>query len=115
MNREIHKIDATEKIAGRLASKIAFLLQGKHKISYQSNTDQGDFVEVTNSAQMKFSGKKIEQKVYHRTTGYPGGIRTKKLKDLIVQSPEKLLRDMVYDMLPKNKLRAEMIKRLKVS
>ncbi|MDD5749533.1 MAG: 50S ribosomal protein L13 [Patescibacteria group bacterium] len=115
MTRETHKIDAADKIAGRLASHIAFLLQGKNKPSYKINVDNGDFVEVANVAKINFSGKKIEQKVYHRTTGYPGGIRTRQLKEMIVKNPHKILRDMVYDMLPKNKLRAGMIKRLKIS
>ena len=115
MNRQTHKIDATGKIAGRLASEIAVLLQGKNKTDYQPNVDSGDLVEVTNVSEMKFSGKKLETKVYYRNTGYPGGIRTKKLKDMMANEPNKVLRGMVYDMLPKNRLREDMIKRLKVS
>ena len=80
---------------------------------YQSNIDSGDFVEVANVSAMKFSGKKLDTKVYYRNTGYPGGIRTKKLKDMMVSEPSQVLRTMVYDMLPKNKLREDMIKRLK--
>ena len=113
MNRQTHKIDATGKIAGRLASEIAVLLQGKNKTYYQLNIDSGDFVEVANVSAMKFSGKKLDTKVYYRNTGYPGGIRTKKLKDMMANEPNQVLRTMVYDMLPKNRLREEMIKRLK--
>lgn len=112
MERTTHTIDATEKIGGRLASKIAFLLQGKNKITYQAHTDCGDMVEVENVSKMKFSGKKLDDKVYYRNTGYPGGIRTTKLSDLMAKQPAEALRKMVYNMLPDNKLRAKMIKRL---
>lgn len=112
MERLTHKIDATDKIGGRLASEIAVLLQGKHKASYEPHIDGGDIVEVTNVKDMKFSGKKLEQKFYHRTTGYPGGIRSKQLKDMMINDPSEVLHKMVYNMLPKNRLRAHMIKRL---
>ncbi|MBT6691500.1 50S ribosomal protein L13 [Candidatus Parcubacteria bacterium] len=112
MERTTHKIDATERIAGRLASEIAVLLQGKNKVSYQPNVDCGDIVEVTNVAKIKFSGKKIDTKVYHRTTMYPSGIRTKELKNLIKDDPAEVLRKTIYNMLPKNRLRSNMLKRL---
>lgn len=112
MERATHKIDATEQIAGRLASKISTLLQGKHKVEYQPHTDCGDFVEVTNVDKLKFTGKKLEQKVYHRNTGYPSGIRTKELKNLIKDNPAEVLEKTIYNMLPKNKLRPKMLKRL---
>lgn len=110
-----HKIDASGQIAGRLASQIAVLLQGKNKASYQPHIDGGDIVEIDNVKDMKFSGKKLETKVYYRTTGYPGGIRTKNLKDMMANEPAAVLKSMVYDMLPKNKLRPHMIKRLKIN
>lgn len=112
MERQTHKIDAQDKIAGRLASEIALLLQGKNKPSYQPHTDCGDIVEVTNVAGLKFSGKKLEQKKYYRNTGYPGGIRTKNLKDVLRDNPAEVLQKTIYNMLPKNKLRARMLKRL---
>ena len=115
MERKLHKIDARGKIAGRLASEISLLLQGKNKVTYQSHLDCGDKVEVINVAQMKFSGKKLEQKIYYRHTGYPGGIRTTKLKDLMEHNPAEALRKILYNMLPKNKLRAKMLKRLTIS
>lgn len=115
MERNTHKIDATGKIAGRLSSKIAMLLQGKNKADYQPQIDGGDTVEVSNVAAMKFSGKKLETKVYYRTTGYPGGIRNKSLKDMMAKTPDQVLRQMVRLMLPDNKLRANRIKRLKIS
>jgi large subunit ribosomal protein L13 len=112
MERVTHKIDATDKIGGRLASEIAVLLQGKNKASYEPHIDGGDIVEVTNVKDMKFSGKKLDQKLYHRNTGYPGGIRTKQLKDMMVNNPAEVLQKMVNNMLPKNRLRSHMIKRL---
>ncbi len=112
MERKTHKIDASKKIAGRLASEIAILLQGKNKASYEPHIDCGDIVEVTNVKDIKFSGKKLDTKVYYRTTGYPSGIRTKELKDLIVKDPADVLRRTIYNMLPKNKLRNNMLKRL---
>lgn len=112
MERTTHKIDATGKIAGRLASEIAVLLQGKNKVAYQSNVDCGDIVEVSNVKEMKFSGKKLATKVYYRTTGYPGGIRTKELKNLMVEDPADVLKRTIHNMLPKNKLRNNMLKRL---
>lgn len=115
MERQTHKIDAKGKIAGRIASEIAVLLQGKNKASYQPHTDCGDIVEVSNVKDLKFSGNKLDTKVYHRNTGYPGGIRTTKLKDLIKDDPAEVLRKTIYNMLPKNRLRPNMLKRLKIS
>jgi len=115
MERTTHKIDAEGKIAGRLASEIAMLLQGKNRVDYQAHTDCGEIVEVTNVAGMKFSGKKLDTKVYNRVTGYPGGLRSKRVKNMMEEEPQEVLRKMVYMMLPKNKLRSNMIKRLKVS
>ena len=115
ITREKHQLDATDKIGGRLASEIAVLLQGKNKASYEPHIDGGDIVEVTNVKDMKFTGKKLDKKVYYRHTGYPGGIRTKKLGDMMENEPQNVLKRMVYEMLPKNRLRPNMIKRLKIS
>ncbi len=114
MERQTHQMDATGKIAGRLASEIAVLLQGKHKASYQPNIDAGDIVEVANIDKLKFSGKKLEQKMYHNFSGYPSGIKTKSLAKRMEEDPGKLFRSMVNNMLPKNRLRAHMIKRLRI-
>ncbi|MEK7583991.1 MAG: 50S ribosomal protein L13 [Patescibacteria group bacterium] len=112
MARTTHTIDAADKIAGRLASQIAVLLQGKHKPSYQPNIDGGDAVHIANVGKMRFSGKKLEKKVYHRFTGYPGGIRTTRLLEFFQTRPEHVLRMMVKNMLPKNKLQNAMLRRL---
>lgn len=114
MEKKIHKIDATGKIAGRLASQIAVLLQGKHKSAYKPNIETGDWVEVINVKDIKFSGKKLTTKVYHHPTGYIGNLRTQKLDTLMATKPSEVLRKMVYLMLPKNKLRPKMIKKLTI-
>ncbi len=112
IERTKHSVDAAGKVGGRLASQIATWLQGKHKVSFQHHIDAGDFVAVENVAQLKFTGKKLSNKKYHRFTGYPGGIMSKSLGERMATNPEELLRKMVYAMLPKNKLRPVMIKRL---
>lgn len=110
--RKIHNIDATGKILGRLATEIAILLRGKNKVNFLPYLDQGDFVEVVNIKKIKVSGKKLEDKKYFYYTGYPGGLREKKMKDVFKKNPGEVLKKAVYNMLPKNKLRKEMIKRL---
>lgn len=113
IDRQIHKMDATDEAAGRVATKVAILLMGKNKASYAPNIDNGDFVEVANLDKLKFTGKKLEQKTYYSYSGYPGGLKEKKLKDVFKNRPQEVLRRTVYNMLPKNKLRKEFIKRLK--
>jgi len=115
IDREKYKIDAAGKVPGRLASEVAILLMGKHKVNYQPHLDQGDIVEIINISHLKFSGKKLEKKVYYRHTQYPGGIIKTPLSKLFKENPDKLFRKMVFQMLPKNKLRSEMIKRLTIS
>ena len=112
IERKLHTIDAQDQIAGRLASRVAMILQGKNKVTYQPNIDGGDLVTISNVEKMKFTGRKLTNKIYHRFTGYPGGIRSVKLGEVFEKRPQELLRRMVYAMLPKNKLRAGMIQRL---
>ena len=113
IKRETIKIDATGKVLGRLATEIAVLLKGKNKPGYLPNKDTGDIVVVSNAGKMKITGKKIEQKQYYHHTGYLGGLKAKSLKMLFPENPGEVLRLAVYGMLPKNKLRAKRIKRLK--
>ena len=110
--RAHHQFDAAGRVPGRFAAEIAILLMGKHKVSYRPNADEGDYVEVINAGQLEFSGKKLEQKVYQSFSGFPGGLKTLGLKKLFKDNPDEVLRRAVYRMLPKNKLRSEMIKRL---
>lgn len=113
MECQTHTIDATDKVLGRLASKIAILLQGKHKPSFLPNKDMGDFVIVRNVAKIKLTGKKIEQKKYYRHSGYLGGLKEIPIKKILAQKPGELLRKAVSGMLPKNRLRKIRLKRLK--
>lgn len=113
-DKKLYTIDATNKILGRLAAEIAILLQGKHRSNYSPNLNGEGRVMVINTSKLKLSGKKIEQKKYYRHSGYPGGIKEILYKDLFNKDPNEVLRKAVYGMLPKNKLRAKMINRLKL-
>ena len=104
VEREWHLIDAEDKILGRLASKIAFLLMGKHKTYVTKHVDCGDYVVVVNCEKVRLTGKKLDQKESIHHTGHPGGQRTETARQLIARKPEKLLEDAVRDMLPKTKL-----------
>lgn len=110
--RKYYLFDCRRDNLGRIATRISFVLQGKHKTDYSPNFDAGDFAVVINCKEARFSGAKVKSKLYHRFSGYPGGISTRKLGDLLVTSPEKVIREAVYGMLPKNKLRNERMKRL---
>lgn len=114
MERKIHKIDATDKVLGRLATEIATLLRGKHKPDFAPYKDIGDFVMVKNVDKLKLTGKKIQQKKYFRYSGYPGGLKETPLKKLFESDPGQVLKKAVWGMLPKNKLRAKQIKRLRI-
>jgi len=113
MERHTHTIDAANKVSGRLATQVAILLRGKQKPDFVPYKDLGDFVVVKNVTQLKFTGKKLEQKKYYRHSGYLGSLKTIPLKKFFNETPEKFFRKVVFGMLPKNKLRAEQIKRLK--
>jgi large subunit ribosomal protein L13 len=113
MERKTHTIDAKNKSLGRLASKIAILLQGKHKENFDPSKDMGDFVIVKNVGKMKISGQKLEKKKYYRHSGYLGGLKEIKMKEIFKKNPEKILKIAVSGMLPKNRLRKKRLKRLK--
>lgn len=114
IERNWYLIDAAGKPLGRLASKIARLLIGKHKPIYSPDRDCGDFVVVKNAAKIVLTGKKLQQKVLFRHSGYLGGDKYIPYEKLFPQKADFILREAVKGMLPKNKLRAKMIKRLKV-
>lgn len=113
--RETHKLDATGQSVGRLATQIVILLRGKNKASFQPHIDGGDNIIITNASKVKFTGKKIDQKEYYHFSGYPGGLKTKKIKDVFAKNPGEVIKRAVWNMLPKNKLRNSMIKRLKIN
>jgi large subunit ribosomal protein L13 len=110
--RKIHKIDATDKAVGRLASSIALLLRGKNKPEYEPRIDQGDIVHVENIKKLKFTGKKLDQKKYFHYSGYPGGLKTKKMSEVFIVNPRDVLKRAVKQMLPANRQREDMMKRL---
>lgn len=110
-----YQIDATGKILGRLAAEIAVILRGKAKPGFLRYIDSGDAVEVANVEKIKFTGKKSQQKIYFKHSGYPGGLRAQKLEDKFKKDPASVLRQAVYGMLPKNRTRDKIIKRLKIS
>lgn len=112
ITREKHVIDAQGKVLGRLATEIATLLRGKHKVDFEPHIDGGDFVEIQNADQVKVTGNKFTQKVYYDHSGYPGGLKETSFKKMFTEKPEEVIRRAVWNMLPKNKLRAQSIKRL---
>ncbi len=105
-------VDAEGQTAGRLFSKIAHVLRGKHKPSFTPHVDTGDFVIVVNAEKVRFTGKKIDQKEYLRYTGYPGGQRSETARDLLDRKPQDVIEHGVHGMLPKTKLGRAMIKKL---
>lgn len=110
--RKLHQLDATDSTVGRLATKIATVLRGKNKPEYQAHIDMGDIVEVKNISKMKFTGKKLDQKLYHHYSGYLGGLKSKKMSVVFSNDPGDVLYRAVRDMLPPTKLRDAMLKRL---
>ncbi len=113
MRRSTHEIDAAGLPPGRLATRIATLLIGKHKPKFQPHLDLGDRVIVLNAEQARFTGKKAEQKLYRHHSMHPGGLKEIPAKKMIAENPREVLRHAVYKMLPKNKLRDQRILRLK--
>jgi len=112
IERKLHKIDAEGKAPGRISSEIALLLRGKNKPEFEPHIDGGDVVEVYNVDKMKFTGKKKDQKEYYSYSGYQGGLKTKKMSDLIKNDPGDILKRAVREMLPPVKFRKDMLKRL---
>jgi len=112
---KIKKIDAKDMVLGRLATQVALQLMGKDDPAYQRhNTDAGSDVYVFNVDQMKFTGNKLNNKIYYRHTGRPGGIRTRTLDEMMQKDSTEVLRKAVFGMLPKNKLRPVMLKKLRI-
>jgi large subunit ribosomal protein L13 len=115
ITRDWHLLNADGKILGRLATEVAQKLIGKHKPTFTSHTDGGDYVVVINAAKIAVTGDhKLEDKKYYTHSGYMGGLKTKTLGELLAKNPEKVIEAAVYGMLPKNKHRVERMKRLKV-
>ena len=114
VKRKWFLIDANGKTLGRLSVEIAKILRGKHKADFMPNVDNGDYVIIINAEKIKVTGKKLEQKIYRRHSGYPGGMKIIKLKDMLKRRPEFVLRHAIKGMLPKNNLGHAIIKKLYV-
>ncbi len=114
VDRQWHVIDADGKVLGRIATDVARLLQGKHKAEWTPFLDRGDHVIVINAAKVKLTGNKEAQKVYRKHSGYEGGLRTDRVKDVRQRQPIRLIEEAVRGMLPKTKLGSAMYGKLKV-
>lgn len=112
INRKYHLFDAEKKTIGRLSTEIVKVLRGKNKVDFTPNIDAGDFAVVINTDKIRPTGGKLEGKIYYHFSGYPGGISSITLKDQIKKDSTKVIKDAVYGMLPKNKLRDRMMTRL---
>jgi len=113
-NKQWYVIDATDVILGRLASKVAMMLKGKHKPQYQPHTDEGDYIIVINAKKIKVTGNKLSDKIYHKHTGYIGNLKSTPLAKMIDKKADFVIKKAVKGMLPKNPLGRSMIKKLKV-
>ena len=107
-------IDASNQVVGRLATQIATILRGKHRPEYTPHVDTGDFVVVVNASKLKFTGRKLETKEYQSYTGYPGGQKRVRAKDLIVRKPEFILLEAVRRMVPRTRLGRQQMTKLKL-
>lgn len=114
VQRDWYVIDATDKVLGRMASRIAMILQGKTKPVYTPHVDTGDFVIVTNAGKIKLTGKKMDDKVYYTHSGYPGGFKEHPIKKWMEKHPDRVVNLAVKRMLPKTKLGRAMLKKLKI-
>jgi len=107
-------VDATDKVLGRLATRVARILTGKNKPEWTPHTDCGDHVVVINASKVKVTGRKLDQKVYHRHTGFPGGLKTITLGKQLAEKPERVIEHAVNGMCPKGILGRQMVTKLKV-
>ncbi len=114
ITRDWHVIDAAGVPLGRLASQVAQLLRGKHKPTFAPHLDTGDHVVVINAEQVVLTGAKLDQKMYYRHSGYPGGLRSRPLRDELERRPTEVLRHAVKGMLPRNRLGRAQIRKLKI-
>ncbi len=114
IDRKWYVADADGKVLGRIAAEIARLLRGKHKPTFCSFQDNGDFVVVVNADKIHLTGNKWDNKMYHHHTGFPGGIKSQTAREMISKKPEELIRQAVKGMLPKNKIGRAQLKKLKI-
>ena len=113
-NKDWYVIDATDVVLGRLASKVAHMLKGKHKPQYQPHTDEGDYIIVINARKIRVTGNKLSDKIYYKHTGYIGNMKETPLGKMLDKKPDFVIKNAVKGMLPKNPLGRSMIKKLKI-
>jgi large subunit ribosomal protein L13 len=114
IEREWRLVDAEGQTLGRLATRIADTLRGKDKPQFTPHVDTGDFVVVVNAEKVAVTGKKLDDKKYHRHSGYPGGLRTRTLREQLERRPEEVIRKAVKGMLPRNRLSRAQLRKLKI-
>jgi large subunit ribosomal protein L13 len=114
VERHWYVVDASTYNLGRLATRIAVILRGKHKAQFTPHMDTGDFVIVLNASKVNLTGRKLDQKKYYNYSGYMGGLKTRVARDVRQNDPERLIRDAVAGMLPKNRLSKVLINKLRV-
>lgn len=107
-------VDLDNKVLGRAASKIADLLRGKDKATYTPNADTGNFVVAINAEKVRLTGRKMDEKLYHHHSGYPGGLKTRTAREVIDKDPSRAIREAVWGMLPKNTLSRHLLRKLKI-
>ena len=114
VTRSWYVIDAEGQTMGRIATRIATVLRGKHKVTFSPHVDCGDYVVVINAEKIQFTGNKIDTKLYHQYSGYAGGLRSRTARELLATYPERVFESAIKGMLPKNRLARQVIKKLKV-
>lgn len=114
VERSWYVVDASDLSLGRLATRIATVLRGKHKPQFTPHIDTGDFVVVINASKVKLTGRKLDQKLYHHYSGHPGGLTSVPARTVRTEDPDRVIRQAVKGMLPKNLLSKQLIKKLKV-
>ncbi|HOA90494.1 MAG: 50S ribosomal protein L13 [Bacillota bacterium] len=114
VERKWYLVDAEGKTLGRLASQVASIVRGKTKPTYTPHADTGDFVIIINADKINVTGDKLNKKMYYRHSGYPGGLKTRTLKQMLDKKPEEVLRLAIAGMLPRNALGRKLIKKVKI-
>lgn len=114
VQRDWYVVDAAGQTLGRLATRVAYVLRGKHKPIFSPSVDVGDFVVIVNAEKIHVTGRKLDQKIYYRHTGYPGGLKEITLRNQLQKHPTRVIEHAVKGMLPKNRLGRQMFKKLKV-
>lgn len=114
VERSWYVIDATGLTLGRMSTRIATALRGKHKADFTPHVDCGDYVIVVNAEKVALTGRKLDQKEYHAYTGYPGGLKTRTARQLLIEDPERIIQHAVKGMLPKNRLSRQVMGKLKI-